>query len=391
MTPTKGGLKSLPRLKKAKKKRDKNLEKIQNVDIILVFVVVLLVIIGVIMVFSASFTLAGQREIFGFDHAYFLHRHIPFAVFGLFAMWFASKVNYRLLVKFITPLYILSVGLLIYVFIYSLITGSDGRWISVPVIGQFQPSELAKAALIMLLARNIGLNNALRSTRGIFNSLFHVGLIAGLTGTRDLGTAIVIGATGMSIIFIASKPFWRFVILGAGAISGILGYLYLATQQEGAWRGARVLAWQDPFAYMYTTGWQIVHSLYAIASGGLFGLGIGQSRQKSILPEAQTDVIFAVIIEELGLINAGFIIFLFIVLIWRGIVIAGNARDNFGSLLAAGVVFNIAFGALINIAVTSNVIPNTGIPLPFISYGGTALLVTLGLVGITLNVSRYVK
>jgi len=194
---------------------------------------------------------------------------------------------------------------------------------------------------------------------------------------------------GFGIIFIASPHTLRFIIAGIGGVSSVVAYLVYAAANTGSFRGGRLMAWLDPFADPTGKGYQTVQSLYAIASGGWFGLGLGQSRQKTFIPEAHNDIIFSIVCEELGLAGAAIVILLFSILIWRGFKVAMNAPDTFGSLTAAGIVVTIAAQVIINIAVVTNTIPNTGVSLPFISSGGTALVVMMGMVGILLNISRY--
>jgi cell division protein FtsW len=179
--------------------------------------------------------------------------------------------------------------------------------------------------------------------------------------------------------------------VGAGGGGSVVGYLYWLSTRSEHWRGGRFSAWLDPFSDPLRYGFQIIQSLYAIASGGLFGLGIGQSRQKTFLPEAHNDIIFAIICEEIGLAGAAVILLLFGILFWRGIKIALNALDTFSAMTAIGIVLAIASQVIINVAVVTNSIPNTGVTMPFISYGGTSLLVSMSLMGVLLNISRYSK
>ncbi len=210
-----------------------------------------------------------------------------------------------------------------------------------------------------------------------------------------MSAAIITVIIGFGMIFIASKHILRFVLGGAVGAGGLTAYLWYISQNpvdaEGGFRGERFLAWLDPFKYYEGKGFQIVQSLYAIASGGLFGLGIGQSRQTTFLPEAHNDMVFAIICEELGLVGAAVILLLFGIFIWRGIRVAVNAPDIFGSLTAAGIVLTIATQVIINVGVVTNTIPNTGITMPFVSYGGTSLLVCMTLSGILLNISRHTR
>jgi cell division protein FtsW len=191
---------------------------------------------------------------------------------------------------------------------------------------------------------------------------------------------------GATILFVASPRVWYF---GAGA--GIVGVLGAIAVLAFPYRIGRIKTWLDPWADPTGTGFQTIQSLYAVASGGLFGLGLGQSRQKTFIPEAYNDIIFAIICEELGLVGAALVIILFAVLIWRGIKIAMNAKDPFRMYVATGITAVFAFQSIINIGVVTNTIPNTGQPLPFVSYGGTSLLFLMGMVGILLNISRYPK
>lgn len=211
---------------------------------------------------------------------------------------------------------------------------------------------------------------------------------AGLIAISNFSTAIVVTAIGGTMLFVASPKIWYFVV--AIVPVGVAGGIAVSLPQFG-YRISRIKIWRDPFSDPIGKGYQTIQSLYAIASGGLFGLGLGQSRQKTFIPESYNDIIFAIICEELGMVGAALIILLFAVLIWRGVKIALNAIDMFGCLVAIGITSMIGFQAIINIAVVTNTIPNTGQPLPFISYGGTSLLFTMAAMGILLNISKYQK
>jgi cell division protein FtsW len=203
----------------------------------------------------------------------------------------------------------------------------------------------------------------------------------------SLSSAIILVLIGAAILFIASRHIMRFIITGTIGVGALVIYLYQMSL-SGNWRGARFKVWLDPWIDELDKGFQPIQSLYAIASGGFLGLGIGQSRQKSILPEQYNDYIFSIICEELGIFGAGVILIFFVVFIWRGIRIAKNAGDTYGSVAAAGIVFIFACQVIINVAVVTNSIPSTGITLPFISYGGTSLLVSMAMVGVLLNISK---
>ena len=358
-----------------------------SIDYTTCFVVVVLVLAGVVMIFSAGFHNAATRAEFGYNMFHFLQRQSLFASIGLFVMYCMSRVPYRTLVRMGWPLYIASGIMLVYVALFGIAVGGAQRWIMLPIIGRFQPSEVTKVAVILTLSSIIFFKkDILNKWSGFLYLCGIVGVAAILVLLGNLSTAIIISVIGMSIIFVASPHVWRFVVFGAVAVGGMVGFLAVVAT---GFRAARFDAWLRPFDDPLGSGFQTIQSLYAIASGGIFGLGIGQSRQKSFLPEPHNDMIFAIISEELGFAGAAFILTLFAILIWRGIMIAINATDLFGSLVATGIVVMIASQAIINVAVVTNTIPNTGIPMPFISYGGTSLLVTMFLVGVLLNIPRY--
>lgn len=358
-----------------------------SIDYTVCFVTVVLVLVGVVMIFSAGFHNAATRSEFGYNMFHFLQRQSLFAGIGLLVMLFMSRVPYRLLLRTGWPLYIASGVMLIYVALFGRAVGGAQRWMNLPLIGRFQPSEITKVAVILVLSSIIFFKKDILDTwKGFLYLSGIVGVAAGLVLVGNLSTAIIVGIIGMSIIFVASPHVGRFIAIGGAAVGVLVSYIGFFAQD---FRGARFDAWLRPFDFPQGVGYQTIQSLYAIASGGIFGLGIGQSRQKSFLPEPHNDMIFAIISEELGFAGAVFILALFAILIWRGIKIAMNATDLFGALVATGIVVMIAGQAIINVAVVTNSIPNTGIPMPFISYGGTSLLVTMFLIGVLLNISRY--
>ena len=373
------------------------LRGIGTMDHTIFLVVIILTLFGIMMVFSASYVVTGRSARHGFNTFYYLQRHGVIAIIGFLVMNIAANFNYTYFKRFAYPLYFASLGMLLFAFTYGIMSGGSRRWIGIPVFGQFQPSEVAKVALILVLARIIsGNRRILDKWPGFLFCSALVGIMAVFVAIGNLSTAIIIAIIGGGMIFIASPHLLRFIFIGAGGVAGMVGYLYFMAYHasdaiSGQFRGGRFRAWQDPFEYMQGFGFQIVQSLYAIASGGLFGLGIGQSRQKTFLPEVHNDVIFSVICEELGFVGAGIVLLLFGILIWRGLRIAMNAADNFGALIAVGIILMIASQVIINVAVVTNTIPNTGIPMPFISYGGTALVVCMACMGILLNISRYSK
>ena len=370
---------------KQKEKTAANIIKVNTIDYSIFFVTILLVLIGVVMVFSASSS--GIET--GGDIFSYLKSQSFYALIGLGGMIFMAYLNYRYLIRIAPLAYVVSNILLLVVFFTGEERGGARRWIDIGGIS-VQPSELAKIGLILMISLIISSNkDILKKWSGLFVCCAVVGVTTILAFLGSMSSAIIMAVIGFGIIFIASPHTLRFIIAGIGGVSSVVAYLVYAAANTGSFRGGRLMAWLDPFADPTGKGYQTVQSLYAIASGGWFGLGLGQSRQKTFIPEAHNDIIFSIVCEELGLAGAAIVILLFSILIWRGFKVAMNAPDTFGSLTAAGIVVTIAAQVIINIAVVTNTIPNTGVSLPFISSGGTALVVMMGMVGILLNISRY--
>ena len=359
-----------------------------SVDYVLLFVVAILVLFGVVMVFSASYMTASIRFSGPF---HFLQRNIVFAGVGFVVMLLLANFNYELLRPLSTLFYIIGIGLLLLVFVIGEEAGGAVRWIELPLIGRFQPSEVARAGVIFMLAYMIERHPKLpRTLGGIAFLAALVGVVVVLIFLPGGFTiALITAIIGLVIIAIAGPYFWRLAIVGGIGALGVGGYLYWSAVTGQGFRGVRFLVWLDPWIDELNRGYQTIQSLYAIAGGRWFGLGIGNSRQASFVPEPHNDIIFAIIVEELGFVGASVIMILFAVFIWRGIITAMRAPDTFSALLALGIVFAIGLQAIINIAVVTNTIPNTGVTLPFISYGGTSLLVSMAMVGVLLNISRY--
>jgi len=358
-------------------------------DYTLFVVVVILALIGVVMVFSSSYMRAGTD--LG-DPYYYLKRQGTFFVLGLLCMLFMANFNYRYIRRFSLLLYGIANVLLVLVLIIGISSHGATRWIPLPIIGQFQPSEVAKAAVIFFTAFLISNNKNLLNKWPTFILTCCVAAFSSVLVFvgNNMSTAIIVMIIGIGIVFTASPYIMRFVVALCGGAAGLVGYLLLSSASEN-FRAARFEAFLHPFDYPKTYGFQVIQSLYAIASGGMFGLGLGQSRQKSFLPEAHNDIIFSIICEELGFIGAAVVLLLFGILIWRGVKIALNAPDTFSALTAMGIVILIASQVLINVAVVTNSMPNTGVPLPLISYGGTSLIVAMSLIGVLLNISRCSK
>ncbi|MDR1665154.1 MAG: putative lipid II flippase FtsW [Clostridiales bacterium] len=368
---------------------------VNSMDYTIYLVVVILTLIGVVMVFSANYLTAATSAASNYDTFYLLKRNAVLAVGGFIAMNVIANINYRIIQRLSIVIYMITIGLMALVIVIGISSHGATRWIPLPIpgINQFQPSELAKPALVFMLAFILHRNpDFLKAWPGFLFCVGVVGVMAGMSIGGSFSSAIILAVIGIGMLFIASKHILRFIVLGglgAGAVTAYLALQDLFGLED--FRGGRFDAWLDPWKDPSGDGFQIIQSWYAIASGGMFGLGIGQSRQKSFLPEPHNDYIFAIICEELGLIGAAIVLLLFGILIWRGIRVAMNATDTFGALAATGITLTIASQVLINVAVVTNTIPATGITLPFISYGGTSLLISMAMMGVLLNISRYSK
>ncbi len=356
----------------------------EEMDYPFLLAVGLLLAFGLVMLFSAGSARAFVN--FG-DSLWYFKKQVRGVVIGAALMFFLSKVDYHYWGKWAFATLVGSVFLLFLVIIPGVGTTQNGatRWLF-----GFQPSELAKFAIILFFSFSLSKNQELLPDflRGFCPYLIVLAIFVGLLALEPHFSCIVlIGLTGVLILFVAGAKIKHFVWVGLAA----LPLAVLAIIKE-PYRMARILSFADPFADKQGDGWQIVQSLYAIGSGGVFGLGLGKSRQKYLsLPEPQNDFIYSVLAEELGLVGAMIVILLFLFLIIRGIKIAAKAPDLFGTLLVTGIVGIVAFQALINIAVVTATIPVTGMPLPFFSFGSTALIVTMAEMGIVLNVSRQTR
>lgn len=351
------------------------------------FLVLVLVILtcGLVMMFSASYAYAYY---YFNDSFHFITRQLFFAVVGVVGMFFISFVDYHILHRFAAPLLGAALVLLVVVLFMPEINYVH-RWIDLGFT-TFQPSEIAKFAVVVMFAHLISINYARMKTfkYGILPFAAVLGVIAVLLMMEPhLSATLLICMIGAVMMFVGGSNLKWFMVVG---VVGLAALALAATNKDIiAYATNRFSYWLDPFSDPQGLGYQTLQSLYAIASGGLLGLGIGQSRQKYLyLPEPQNDFVFAVVCEELGFVGAVFIIILFALLIWRGFAIAAKARDRFGSMLAVGLTTQVGLQAILNIAVVTNTIPNTGISMPFFSYGGTALLMLLAQMGVILSVSR---
>ena len=357
-----------------------------SVDIPFLVLVLTWLALGLTMLYSASY---AQSE---YDTGYeittlYLQKQAVCAAIGLLAMGAFSRIPASFWYRTAWPLYAVSIVLLLLVLVVGESVNGARRWINLAGI-QFQPSEVAKFTMILLLARltkKYG-PDAKKFRFGVLGfGAALMGILVPLALEKHLSAILLMGMVAVVMMFVAgTSPKW--LLAGAGA-AVLFVIVYISIM---GYAGDRVTAWLHPEADPGDTGYQILQSLYAIGSGGLFGLGLGHSRQKYLyLPFQYNDYIFAVICEELGLVGATAIIVLFAMTILRGYWIALRARDRFSTVLAAGLVTLIAIQTILNLCVVTNLLPSTGIALPFFSYGGTALAVNLGEMGIVLSISRY--
>lgn len=373
-------------LDNVKSKKRAGLKRTMPIDFTLLFAVLTLMLFGVIMIFSASYYTTMTSSKYSYDMFYFLKRQMIWVILGIGTMGFCMSIPYVTWRNFANIIYGISIlcQLLLFTPLGIKINGQT-RWLGLGETLSFQPSELTKLGVIIFLSHYLTAHRKGMEEFRMF--LIPVGFLVfpvALITVSNFSSAILIFLMGATIIFIASPNIKYFIYAGLAAIP--LGGFAVTMF---SYRMTRITTWLDPWSDPLGDGFQTIQGLLAVASGGFFGLGLGQSRQKSFIPESHNDIIFAIICEELGVIGAAFVIILFGVLIYRGTRIAMNAKDNFGLLTASGITAVIAFQAIINIGVVTNTIPNTGQPLPFISYGGTSLLFLSALVGILLNISKY--
>lgn len=362
-----------------------------EVDVPFFLTVLALLVMGIIMMFSASYAWAIAE---GFEGTYYAKKQIIMGAAGLVLMFVLSIVDYRI---FRTPFiaigsYVVPVILLILVLIAGTSVNGAQRWLYIGNFG-FQPSELMKIGLVIFFAYLIEMNygQMQKFRTGILPYLVALGIVAVLLMLEPhLSCTILIGLIGMTLIWVGGARPRHFLLLLAAGIAAVIGIVLFLSLVEGYdYIQTRLQSWRDPFSDSQGGTWQTCQSLIAIGSGGLFGLGLGESRQKFLyLPETKNDFVFSIVCEELGFVGALTVVLLFAFLVFRGFRIASNAPDKFGMLLAVGFTMHIGLQAFLNIAVVSNLVPNTGISLPFFSYGGTALILQLAEMGVVMNISR---
>ena len=395
----------MPNEAKEKRRIDPKLIARGGMDIPFLVLVLVLLTIGLTMMFSASYTYCYYNN--NGDSLYYFKRQLFFAIAGLVAMFLASKVHYAAYRALTKPALLLSYALLVLVLILPAPAGFEGfhRWIVIPGVTTFQPSEIAKLAVILYMAKDVGDNYRainsdekvkFRDREMLAKNYFMCKYLLVVLSTCGLiylenhvsGTILVLLFGIIMAWFAGFDNKWfigGIVILAVLATIVILNPTILPAHAQ-----PRIYAWLDKDYDPQGVRWQTNNALYAIGSGGLFGVGIGNSKQKQLyVSEPMNDFIFSIVCEELGVIGAAIIMILFVALVWRGFYIGLHTRDKFAALLAMGLSTQVGLQAALNIAVVTDVLPNTGISLPFFSYGGTSIMMLLGEMGLILGISRY--
>lgn len=368
---------------KVKRKEEK---AITYFDYNLLFLIIFLVCFGLVMLYSSSSYLCANSALYNYDAAFYLKKQLRNIILGIIVMAFLTWADYRWWKKFAVLAYLVSLALCVAVFFVGTDSHGSTRWIDLGPIS-FQPSEIAKIGVILFFA--MVLEKVAKQLKSGANLLKVLGLVVPLiiaVAITNLSTAIIIAGIAVCMLFVASPKYWHFIAVGIAGVGLVIAFIAAEGYRQG-----RIQAWLNPEA-AGDAGYQTLQGLYAIGSGGLFGKGLGESLQKlGNVPESQNDMIFTIICEELGLFGAISVILLFILLIWRMMIIANNAQDLFGALIVVGVMAHIAIQVILNIAVVTNFIPNTGVILPFISYGGTSFVFLLAEMGLVLSVSKGIK
>lgn len=379
---------------KEPKKRRAPRRKSDYYDFNLLAIVILLICFGLVILYSSS---AYEAQLKFDDDMYYFRRQAIISAGAVLAAVIISRFDYHLVIPFAGFLYVVSFILMAMVYFTPLGVEAYGskRWLKIGI--QFQPSEIAKIAVIVYLpVLIIKMGKKVKSLKAVLLLLFFGGVqgAGAFILTDNLSTGIIICGIAVIMIFIAhpkTKPF----VITAGALSAILigavTYLGMTMTTSDNFRIRRVLAWLHPEENMSSGGYQVMQALYAIGSGGFFGKGLGNSAQKlGTIPEAQNDMVFSIICEELGIFGAVLLLFMFGYLLYRLVFIAQNAPDLYGTLIVSGIFVHVALQVILNICVVTKLLPTTGITLPFISYGGTSILFLMAEIGLALGVSRKI-
>lgn len=366
-------------------------------DYSLLFIVLFLLGFGMVMVFSTS---SYEANLDYGDSTHYLKQQLFASILGLIVMIVVSNIPYHFWERFAALAYIVSAVLILLIIPFGHESGGATRWLYIGPIS-LQVAEVAKVGMILFLASLIcTMGKRIRTRKGFWTVLLVPAPIAVMIWqiTNNLSSAIIIMGIAVLMLFVSCPDYKRFILLGLATVAGAAAVVFAVVQMAQSqaesvdFRGARILAWLDPEAYASGKGFQTLQALYAIGSGGVLGKGLGMSMQKrGFLPEAQNDMIFSIICEELGLFGGIAVIVMFLLLIWRLMIIANNAPDLFGALLVVGVMGHIAIQVILNIAVVTNTIPNTGISLPFISYGGSSVMFLLIEIGLVLSVAKGIR
>ena len=384
---------------------EKKRGKTKYFDYSLLVIIMFLVCFGLVMVYSSSYYSGMQLK--NPDPAFYLKKQIISTMIGMVVFVFCVFFDYRFYYKLAPWIYLGSLfSILLILTPLGVTLNHARRWINVG-FGTIQPAEICKVGVIVAVAAfAVYVGKGIDKWRNLFVIVGMAGLPAALILfiTKNLSSAIIVFGIGFVMYFVATKRYWPFAVLVVLVVAAVAAFMYyihnyvdpvtagVEIDEDTGYRMMRVLAWRHPEEYASGKGYQTLQALYALGSGGFFGKGLGQSIQKlGFIPEAQNDMIFSVVCEELGLFGGICLILLFVMMIWRFAIIALNAPDLFGSMLVVGVAAHISIQVILNIAVVTNVIPNTGITLPFISYGGTSVMFLLAEMGIVLNVSRHIK
>ena len=370
---------SRARKEKPSHRAAQGVKKVRYIDYTLLFMVIFLLGFGMVMLYSTSAYNATLRM---GDSAYYLKRQMMAAALGFAGMFVCVKMDYHIFQKLSGLAYIGSLALCVLVIFLGSGKDDSNRWFRIGGLS-IQPSEIAKVAVIIFLAAMVS-----RAPKQMRNFRYCIRVIAAIlplfavVAYTNLSTAVIIMGIAVIMVFVANPNYKPFFVIAGVMVAAVVIFINMATYRQD-----RIQAWLDPEST--DKGYQTLQWLYAIGSGGLFGKGLGESVQKlGFVPEAQNDMIFSIICEELGLFGAICVILMFILLLWRFMVIANHAKDMFGSYLVIGIMAHIALQVILNIAVVTNTIPNTGITLPFISYGGTSIAILLTEMGLALSVSK---
>ncbi len=363
-------------------------------DYSLLFCIIFLTVFGLVMIYSASSYTAQLKYN---DAGYFMMRQMKIALGGLIIGLIVSKCDYHKYAKLAMVGYALSYVLMVAVTLVGKEVNGKKRWLGVGSLS-FQPTEVVKIALIVFLAVHITrLGSQINTWKQMIRAMLLAIPIAAIVAANNLSSGIIVVGIAFVMLFVACKKQWPFYACGGLALltvftAGPLAIFLEKIKLLKPYQLSRIHVWLSPESYPMDGGYQVLQGLYAIGSGGLFGKGLGESIQKmGFVPEAQNDMIFSIICEELGLFGAVSVILIFLFMIYRCMVIANNAPDLLGSLIVVGVMAHIAIQVILNIAVVTNTIPNTGITLPFISYGGTSVLFLMIEMGMVLGVSNRIK